>query len=268
MKARLDGHEFDLQDLADWLPSGDIRVAKDDMGYYLSAAVIDNPPEGKTFYEAAHDLLPIVNGMGRLKSAKFRPVKLDGRYQDGEKRHTVVGVGTIEVRSRVHAVGIITGPDGKVKPQPPTPGIAYAGLTGRPEVAEALTILATPAGGWVELYKVYEIIRDAVSPIPLDKSGLATKEEISAFTCSANRPDVGGLAARHARIAGGLPKRTMTELQAHEFIGRLMRAWMDALVYSTLSCHSRKRAGPRPRARAPVSRRGSRLACTGRYRAR
>jgi len=73
MKARLDGHEFDLQDLADWLPSGDIRVAKDDMGY-LSAAVIDNPPEGKTFYEAAQDLLPIVNGMGRLKSAKFRPV--------------------------------------------------------------------------------------------------------------------------------------------------------------------------------------------------
>jgi hypothetical protein len=83
MKARLGGHEFDLQDLADWLPSGDIRVAKDDVGYYLSAAVIDNPPEGKTFYEAAEDLLPIVNGIGSLKSAKFRPVKLDGRYQDG-----------------------------------------------------------------------------------------------------------------------------------------------------------------------------------------
>jgi hypothetical protein len=230
MKARLDGHEFDLQDLADWLPSGNIRVTKDDVGYYLSAAVIDNPPEGKTFYEAAQDLLPIVNGIGSLKSAKFRPVKLDGRYQDGKKRHTVIGVGTIEVRSRVHAVGIVTGPDGKVKPQPPPPGIAYAGLTARPEVAEALTFLATPAGGWVELYKVFEIIRDAVKPIALDKSGLATKDEISAFTCSANRPDVGGLAVRHARIDGGLPKRTMTSLQAREFIGRLLRAWMDALV--------------------------------------
>jgi hypothetical protein len=119
MKVRLDGHEFDLQDLADWLPAGNIRVAKDDVGYYLSATDIDNPPEGKTFYEAAQALLPIVNGIGSLKSAKFRPVKLDGRYQDGEKQHTVVGVGTIETRSRVHAVGIITGPDGKVKPQPP-----------------------------------------------------------------------------------------------------------------------------------------------------
>jgi hypothetical protein len=147
MKARLDGHEFDLEDLADWLPSGNSRVAKDDVGYYLSAAVIDNPPEGKTFYEAAQDLLPIVNGIGSLKSAKFRPVKLDGRYQDGKKRHTVIGAGTIELRSRVHAVGTVTGPDGKVKPQPPPPGIAYEGLTARPEVAEALTILATPAGG-------------------------------------------------------------------------------------------------------------------------
>jgi hypothetical protein len=229
MKARLDGHEFDLRNLADWLPSGNIRVAKDDVGYYLSAAVIDNPPEGKTFYEAAQDLLPIVNGIGSLKSAKFRPAKLDGRYQDGEKRHTVVGVGTIEVRSRVRAVRIVTGPDGKVKPQPPPPGHRVRGLTARTEVAEALTILAMPAGGWVELYKVYEIIRDAVKPIALDKSGLATKDEISAFTGSANWPEIGGLGARHARMAGGLPKRTMTEPQAREFIGRLLRAWMDAL---------------------------------------
>ena len=71
IKARLDGHEFYLQDLADWLPSGNMRVTKDDVGYYLSAVVIDNPPEGKTFYEA-QDLLPTVNGIGSLESAKFR----------------------------------------------------------------------------------------------------------------------------------------------------------------------------------------------------
>jgi hypothetical protein len=116
-----------------------------------------------------------------------------------------------------------------VKPQPLPPGIAYAELTARPEVAEALTILATPDGGWVELYKVYEIIRDAMKPVALDKSGLATKDEIRAFTGSADRPDVSGIGARHARMGGGPPKRTMTELQAREFIGRLLRAWMDTL---------------------------------------
>jgi hypothetical protein len=226
MKARLDGHEFDLQDLADWLPSGNVRVAKDDVGYYLSAADIDNPPEGKTFYEAAQDLLPIVNGIGRLRSVGFHPVKLDGQYQDGDKQHAVLSVDSVKIRSRVHAV--ITGPDGKEKPQPPPPGIAYAELAARPEVAEALRVLATPGGGWVELYKVYEIINDAV-PGGLRKSGLATKAEISAFTVSADRPDIGGPGARRARMRGGRPKRTMTELQAREFIGRLLRAWMDTL---------------------------------------
>jgi len=77
---------------------------------------------------------------------------------------------------------------------------------------------------------VYEIIRDAMKPVSLEKSGLATKDEISAFTGSANRPDVSGLGARHARLDGGPPRRTMTELQAREFIGRLLRAWMDTLV--------------------------------------
>jgi hypothetical protein len=95
--------------------------------------------------------------------------------------------------------------------------------------------LATPGEGWVELYKVWhaasflEIIRDAVKPVALDKSGLATKDEIRAFTGSADRPDVSGIGARHARMGGGPPKRTMTELQAREFIGRLLRAWMDTL---------------------------------------
>jgi hypothetical protein len=63
MKARLNGHEFDLQDLADWLPSGDICVVRDDEGYYLSAPDIDTPPDGKTYYEVAQNLLPIVNGI-------------------------------------------------------------------------------------------------------------------------------------------------------------------------------------------------------------
>jgi hypothetical protein len=231
VRARLEGHEFDLQDLADWLPSGDTRVAKDDEGYYLQAAVIDNPPEGKTFYEAAQDLLPLINGMGRVKSPRFRPVTLSGQYQDGKKgQHAVVAVDTLEVRSRVNAVTVVTGRDGQVKPPPPPPGIAYAGLAiARSDVGEVLKILASPSVGWGELYKAYEIVRDAVKPTGLCQSGLATKDEISAFTASANRPDVSGDGARHARMAGGPPKRTMPIEQARQFISNLVRVWMDTL---------------------------------------
>jgi len=230
IKARLDGHEFDLQDLADWLPSGEIRVAKDADGFYLEAAAIDKPPEGKTFYEAAQEILKLLNGLGRAKTANFRPVALTGYYQDGDQRHVVVSPDSVVVRSRVSAVAIVTGPDGVSKPAPPPPGSAYAALAAtHPDVAEAITVLATEPLGWVELYKVFEIVRDAVKPVKLDQTGLATRDDISAFTASANRPDVSGEGARHARLDGSLPKRTMPIGQARQFISDLVRRWMDTL---------------------------------------
>jgi hypothetical protein len=112
IKARLDGHEFDLQDLADWLPSGNIRVTKDDVGYYLSAAVIDNPPEGKTFYEAAQDLLPIVNGIGSLKSVKFstgkarRPVSGRHSHMAGAGRASQ-GCERLKINRVVHIMATV-----------------------------------------------------------------------------------------------------------------------------------------------------------------
>lgn len=44
--------------------------------------------------------------------------------------------------------------------------------------------------GWIELYKVFEIVGDSVKPNTLDKIGLATAHDLSAFRASANRPDV------------------------------------------------------------------------------
>jgi hypothetical protein len=68
MKARLEGDEYDLQDLANWLPNGEICVTKDDEGFYLTATAIDNPPAGMTFHNVAPEVLKIANGLGCVKS--------------------------------------------------------------------------------------------------------------------------------------------------------------------------------------------------------
>ncbi|WP_326561397.1 hypothetical protein [Micromonospora sp. NBC_01796] len=236
VKAWLDGDEIDLEDLVDLLPDGDIRVAKDDDGYYLSATKIDNRPAGVPYYEAARDVVRTVNGLGRAHNPGFRAVRLNGRYQDGDRKATVVIVGTAEARLgafRAKAVGRVTRPDGTVLPPPPPPGPRRAALAAtHPDVAEALALMGQPTPlGWVELYKVYEIVRDAVRPTKLEKSGLATKAELKAFTGSANRPDVSGADARHARPDGALPPtRTMTLPQGRQFIGDLVCAWLDSLA--------------------------------------
>ena len=40
--------------------------------------------------------------------------------------------------------------------------------------------------GWIELYKVFEIVGDSVRPNTLDKIGLATAHDLSGLTRSAD----------------------------------------------------------------------------------
>jgi hypothetical protein len=45
--AWLTGHVFDLQDLAEFLPSGKVRVIRSGDEFYLTAAELDNPPASR-----------------------------------------------------------------------------------------------------------------------------------------------------------------------------------------------------------------------------
>jgi hypothetical protein len=100
-----------------------------------------------------------------------------------------------------------------------------------PDANEALQIMGRPEPTtWIDLYKVHEIIRDAMGgQASLINSGWVTRDDLSAFTASANRPDVTGADARHARMGGGPPKRTMQIAEARDFIGRLLTTWLDSL---------------------------------------
>jgi len=120
--------------------------------------------------------------------------------------------------------------DGQQVEAPPRPGPGYVQRAAADsDVAEVLEILgrAEPEPDWVELYKVFEIVSSRVPG--LDKKGWVTSAGIRAFTASANRPDVSGAQARHARMPGGRPKGTMTLVEARQMISVLVAAWLDSL---------------------------------------
>ena len=248
VKAWLKGDQFDLDRLVELFPAGDIRVVKDGDEFYLAALEIDSEADGSKFYEVAPEVLQRVNGMARaMHPNDYRPVELVGRYQVGENRHhvvladcaeareqampvtVVVGSGAIEARGRLTAVGTVTR-SGEPAPLPPPQGPKYLALAAQhSDVAEALTIMGNAEPNWVELYKVYEIIRDNIRPAKIEDKGWATKQEQSTFTGSANRPDVGGAYARHARTSGVPPVRIMSLQQARHFIGDLVVRWIKGL---------------------------------------
>jgi hypothetical protein len=86
-------------------------------------------------------------------------------------------------------------------------------------VTEALTIMSQPVAlGWIELYRVFEVVRDSVKPNRLVNTGLASADDLKGFTASANRPDVSGAEARHARMSGEPPMQHMSLPEGRQFI--------------------------------------------------
>jgi hypothetical protein len=101
-----------------------------------------------------------------------------------------------------------------------------------PNVAEALRLTGTAKSlGWVELYKLYEIVVDDVDGgrQGIVVSGWTTSAKLDAFKASANRPDVSGIGARHARMKGAMPSRTIPLPEAEDLIRRLVRDWLPSL---------------------------------------
>jgi hypothetical protein len=84
--------------------------------------------------------------------------------------------------------------------------------------------------GWVELYKVHEIVRHSIMPKKIYKLGWATKSDDRAFTGSADRPDVSGRDARHARMPGLPPRRTMSLAEGRSYISDLVTKWVGHLA--------------------------------------
>ena len=232
VKAWLEDHQFDLQDLAELLSSGDVRVVREDDSYYLRSPEIDNPPQGATYYEVAETLLTKINGLARAKNSSFRPVRLSGRYTDGESIHHVVSPAPAEIRVRRWAAGVVTKSDGTIVGDPPSPWPDRLALAATNSgVAEVLEILARGESlGWDDLYKVFEIIRDSIRPDTIVGLGWATETEKSAFTASANRPDVSGTDARHARISGAPPTHQMSLAEGRSFISNLVTKWLGSLA--------------------------------------
>jgi hypothetical protein len=123
---------------------------------------------------------------------------------------------------------------GGEQPLHPAPGPGYVQLAQtHPDVAEVLDLLGTadPAPGWAALYKVHEILLNSVPEFY--QRGWVTRDQISTFTASANRREVSGDLARHARLKGDRPRRTMTLGEARQPIGALVRRWLDWLRESS-----------------------------------
>ncbi len=232
VKAWLEGHQFDLEALAELMPSGDTRVVREGDDYYLTSTEIDNRADGVKFYEVAPAILQRVNGLARSRDAGYRPVRLSGRYHEGERRHTVVQVGTAECRSKVGVVRVLVNGQ-QQSPAPPDAPEHFLHAASNSDVAEALDILGQPEPlMWVELYRIMEIVQHSGQlQAAMDAAGVS-KKQMTRFSRTACHPDAAGRDARHARSKEQPPKPPMPISEARQMISDLARGWLESLTPS------------------------------------
>ena len=116
-------------------------------------------------------------------------------------------------------------------PTTPPAGPRYLSLAARDgDVAEVLKIMASSAGvNFVELYKVYEIIRHVGGLDAAMRAAGISKNTVTRFTRTANHQAASGEIARHARSSEVPPANPMPIEEARALIGRLAGAWAGML---------------------------------------
>lgn len=225
-RAGLEGEPLDLDALVEQLASEtQVRVVRDCAGVWLEGTALDSSPDSSSAYAAARELLPVVNGAAVAHDSGFRPVRLSDVVTDGSVRH-VFASARLEGRSRLTASLTVHDAEGNAITGPsvrPALAAAVEAATRAPVVREALALLSQPELGWFQIYKLYEILKEDV-----DLTTLGSAADWKALTASANKPNVSGDAARHARGGAGIPKRTMTLGEAQTFIKAAVAKWCRA----------------------------------------
>ena len=228
----LSGHPFDMEMLRDLFPrgSGADWFGEDQDGTFFVSAPLEDIAEAGDRHRAAERALVRAVGLGRLLDSNLHPVTLTGRHVDSVGIHQVIAADTAVVRMSAGTPTVLNDGVPVEKPPPTAPDyLALADTT--PAVAEVLDLVGRSDLSWIDLYKVYEIIRhEAGGDASIESNGWANIREQGAFRASANREDVSGSAARHARASGQQrPKLTMTLPEAQAFIRRLTTNWLRSL---------------------------------------
>ncbi|MCO7192019.1 hypothetical protein [Pseudonocardia sp. McavD-2-B] len=243
VRALLHGHEFDLQTLVDMFPEGDPHIVQDDEDrFHLATAELDpHMQDAGRLVKIAERVLADLLGIARVRHSGFRPVSIAGSFEKwegstkflhladgGELRQKVVAARaeTATIRVSARSAGTTTPPDEPVVTPEPS-GARYLRLVrADPAAAELIALLGKSDMGWADLYKAFEIVRDASKVGTAPKHSLEqlgySKTEVSNFTRSVNLH-------RHARPSGDPPKRELEFAEAQSFTRDLVERWFCRL---------------------------------------
>ncbi len=233
---RLQGHEFDLEELSNHFSSDDLNVRRDEDGrHYLRSSDFSSMTDPSPVRERALKKLDRMNGVTKfLSGSSYRPITLDVITEidvDGNRLNHIMLAAASGGRSRVTANLSVGDQDDAedLARTPTTEAESLVSLADRDNgVADALRFYER--GDWINLYKAWEVVSDAAGGThAVVNKGWADEDERRRFTGTVQSRAELGDEARHASERFKAPKHAMSLEEAQGFLRSVIQAWVATL---------------------------------------
>lgn len=228
---RLQGEQFDLQELPLLFSSPEVTVFEEEGEYYLKSTEFNSLADASYVLETATHILELINGAAILHFGNFRPVQASGSVigidEDGSRKGFVFVSATLTSRARVQVSATVERANGTVEScQRPTQVESWVALARQnTAIADALHFFCEHT--WFNLYKVYEIVRDDVGgKREIIHNGWVTKQSLKRFTQTAQSRDALGDDARHASEKYKPPQKPISLSEARSLVATILENWI------------------------------------------
>lgn len=233
-RLRLDADDEAIERLRAEVPDFSIGVAfkKDGERWFLETSASSNETDAHVALDVGNQVIDRLNFAQSLQDPHFEQVPRSSAVVDenGHQHHFVEGQ-TVSATASVSVSA--TGTVSRSGPPPATRLRTRGELI--LQISEVVPEVDEVARTWarerdpVNLYKIYEIIKDQTSNGLCQMSDLVSNAQIKRFTRTVNHPVGAGERARHSRMSSQPPPNPMSDSDMIQFIANLIDKWLCSL---------------------------------------
>lgn len=228
----LKGDQADLSMLAASTCSSEPSICEQDGKFFLRSNTFAGLPDARSVSAKAGEILAAASGLTRLFLGGTSSVGVGGLFRernDGGRDYVLIAeTGTLQLRGMPVTLTVRCA-DGSQETHRPADTVAkhLVSALESPAMEKALRLRNESELGWVELYRLFEVIE---SEVPINKmidNDWTSFAGIKLFKHTANSVAAAGDHARHGRERTTPPTTPMELPEARGMIDGLLRAWIQ-----------------------------------------
>ncbi len=220
-KVKLSVHEFDLRKASEYFKTDQFSITKTEDEYFIYSEKFNNTKDTNLISKIVVDYLEKINGILKLKFRIFNPIVMDYLFVFEDEN----GISKIAaMNALLLGRGDLSTNANNANKEIESQKKKTEDLLNNSIASEVFHFYSKPTS-WINLYKIYEIIRDNIG----DKKiiPILTKHELSRFTGTAQSIEQLGDDARHASKKYQGHPQPMTLEEADELMKKLIVEWVE-----------------------------------------